>query len=196
MTLSTANTKRMPASGVMALTTYALVAGTTLPKHGQFASREALQAVSADLQIYSLGAIGGDGGGWRHRGAHLAFGGTGAEDSTFKLYLYASFAAGNGQRTLRPLGELTCTLSATTGASGLLLDGATYRIVDTISFSPHAWYTAARAAVGAAAAAAYSPGSDLEAVLTFGDLLGAAEIVIDPDMTGATGAVVFVEGFT
>lgn len=195
--LRNANISRLPASGVVALTAYALVAGTTLPKHYQFGSLALLQAVDAGLQTYVMGSVGNAGGGWRHRGLRLSFAGTGNENSQCLHKVYAVFAAEGGQRVVRLLGEVTVTYSATVGAEGLLADANTVRIADGISWSESAWYTAERAANGIAAASAFSPGSDLEGVLTIADCLGCSEILIDTDLqANATGAVVFAEGFT
>lgn len=196
MNLKTANITRVPSSGEVSETTYVLVAGSTLPNHGQFASLTTLLALDTGLAQYNMGAVGGAGGGWRHRGARISFGGTGADNSTYSVKIYASMAAESGQRTLRLLGTVAVTLSATVGASGLLLDSTSHRIADTITWTESAFYTAERAAYGIAAASAFSPGSDLEAVLDIVDCLGASELIFDFDMTGATGGVLFVEGWT
>lgn len=197
MGLKSANVTRLPASGVVAEATYILIAGDTLPKHGQFASITALLGLDSGLLSYDLGSVGGNGGGWRHRGVRFVFGGTGADNSQIKFKIYAAFATGSGQRILRLLGEVTATLSATVGAAGLLFDADTIRVADTIAWIESAWYTAERAANGVAAASAYSPGSDLEAVLDIADVLGASEVIIDSDLqANATGAVVLAEGWT
>lgn len=189
-TIESVNQVRYLSGAGQVTTAYAI----TLPASGQYASKAALEAVNANLKIFWLGSVGDESGGKRLRGARFIPFGTGANNDSFVMRIYAVHllgGSGNGQAgpiELKLLATVTCTHGNALGiASGMFSDSE--RIVDTISISKSAYLTALEAQLGLSnGAGAYSPADDTQACFWIPDFGNAAGFVIDTDLGSGTAA--------
>lgn len=171
----------------------------TLPASGQYASKAALEAVDANLKIFWLGSVGDESGGKRFRGARFTPFGTGANDDSFVMRIYAVHllgGSGNGQAgpiELKLLATVTCTHGNDQGiASGMFSN--VEQIVDTISISKSAYLTALESSLGlTTGAGAYSPADDTQGCFWIPDFGNAAGFVIDTDLGSGTAANALVQ---
>ena len=134
--------------------------------------------------------------------ATLTFFGEGADNSTFDYRIYVRTAiydnagTATGLYSLRCLGYGTATLSTLTATIG----GVSCRLADTLTFTAAGAATTVKGSLSAFAAArgedtgtVYSPADNTAAELLLSAICKAGDILVDFDLTGATGANAIVE---
>jgi len=130
--------------------------------------------------------------------AKILFAGTGADNSTYSVRLYAKVGIEQSSEntdvayTLALMGTADITLSTLTGptASTLL---AGIRIADTVVWTPADPFSTIALANGADTGTAYSPANNTPAYLILPYLGGAFEVVTDYDMGTATGGITMLQ---
>lgn len=124
--------------------------------------------------------------------------GTGADNSTLSVRVWAYSPSGSSSGYVTCVGEIAATLGTLFGSSSTAIS-STNRIADGVTFalsstssSPTGPWTEIYSSL-AAEAATYSPANNTSAYIVLPELGSATYLIFDFDMTGATSGNVAVE---
>lgn len=158
------------------------------------------RVVVPGLTVFSLGPDSGE----RARGVGIVFLGSGANNSTFDARIYVVHRGYGYAKTVASdfdialYGTATVTLGAMVGAGSPVT--TVQRLADTITYVQATSATTPQGVGGSTVLAhggvdpvVYSPGNDLCATLWIPELGNAHGIILDFDLTGATGANALIE---
>lgn len=160
----------------------------------------------SDFTFFPLGTIRRQGGDSRFSGVRLTAIGDGADNSTFDYRVFVGFIENPDDPideqvvSLFYMGGGSATLSTAVGVGSDLMS-ASERAADTLTWTLGASTTTPKgigetietARGQGRASAAWSPADNTEAFVDIPELGGAAYLVIDFDLTGATGANFLIE---
>lgn len=195
MIVHTTNQRRYAAVSKVT-TAFALAAGRALKS-----------TLEAGYTLFPLGTIRKAGGDTRFAGARLTLFGDGADNSTFDYRAFLGFVENPDDPldaqvvSVFYLGGGSATLSTAVGLAGSDLLAATERVADTLTWTLGASSTTPKG-IGETieatrgqgrASAAWSPSDNSEAFVDLPELGGAAYLILDFDMTGATGGNALIE---
>jgi hypothetical protein len=171
------------------------------------AGRALKSTLEAGYTLLPLGTIRKQGGDDRFAGVRLTMFGDGNDNQTFDYRVFVGFIENPSDPveaqvvSVLYLGGGSATLSAAVGISGSTLLSATERVADTLTWTLGASTTTPKG-IGETieatrgqgrASAAWSPADNSEAFVDLPELGGAAYLILDFDMTGATGGNALVE---
>ena len=171
------------------------------------AGRALKSTLDASYTLFPLGTVRRQGGDSRFAGLRLTMFGAGSDNQTFDYRVFVGFIENPDDPveaqvvSVFYLGGGSATLSAAVGVSGSSLLATSERVADTLTWTlgsssttPKGIGETIEASRGQGrASAAWSPANDSEAFVDIPELGGAAYLILDFDMTGATSGNALVE---
>lgn len=171
------------------------------------AGRALKSTLESSYTLLPLGTVRKQSGDDRFAGVRLTMFGAGSDNQTFDYRVFVGFVENPSDPveaqvvSVFYVGGGSATLSAAVGVSGSTLLSASERVADTLTWTLGSSSTTPKG-IGETiettrgqgrASAAWSPANDSEAFVDIPELGGAAYLILDFDMTGATSGNALVE---